>query len=219
MAVSEVSAESKRTTPVPRERPLGSYWISACSTLPIVVNNSTRSSLLVDQGSCHSLAAESFSILHRGSYIADVDDLTPVGSGCGVVGEGVRGNRGSDCSIGETTRGAATARASEASTATEAAEATASTTETASAAETTASEASAHATIPTAAAEAHTTTATTSISILSDLEVATLPVVAVELLNGVASIVRALENDNARSLGSTIRANMNISADDTTVSS
>lgn len=218
MAVSDVSAESKRTTPVPRERPLGSYWISACSTLPIVVNNSTRSSLLVDQGSCHSLAAESFSLLHRESYIADVDDLTPVGSGCSVVGEGVRGNRGSDCSIGETTRGAATAAASEASTTTEA-EATTSTTETASAAETTASEASSHATVPTAAAEAHTAAAAASISILSDLEVATLPVVAVELLNGVASIVRALENDNAGSLGSTIRANMNISADNTAVSS
>lgn len=51
MAVSAVSALSKRTTPLPRDRPLGSYWISACSTLPMVENNSTRSSLLVDHGS------------------------------------------------------------------------------------------------------------------------------------------------------------------------
>jgi hypothetical protein len=52
IAVSAFSAESNSTTPVPRERPLGSYWISARSTLPIVVKSSTRSSLLVDHGSC-----------------------------------------------------------------------------------------------------------------------------------------------------------------------
>jgi hypothetical protein len=52
IAVSASSAELNSTTPVPRERPLGSYWISALSTFPIVVKSSTRSSLLVDQGSC-----------------------------------------------------------------------------------------------------------------------------------------------------------------------
>lgn len=51
IAVSALSAVSNSTTPVPRERPLGSYCISARSTLPIVVNSSTRSSLLVDHGS------------------------------------------------------------------------------------------------------------------------------------------------------------------------
>jgi len=51
MAVSAFSAVSNCTTPVPLDRPLGSYWISARSTFPIVLNSSTRSSLLVDQGS------------------------------------------------------------------------------------------------------------------------------------------------------------------------
>lgn len=51
IAVSAVSGLSNSTTPVPRERPLPSYWISARSTLPIVVNRSTKSSLQVDQGS------------------------------------------------------------------------------------------------------------------------------------------------------------------------
>lgn len=52
IAVSASSAELNSTTPVPLERPLGSYWISALSTFPMVVKSSTRSSLLVDQGSC-----------------------------------------------------------------------------------------------------------------------------------------------------------------------
>jgi hypothetical protein len=52
IAVSASSAALNSTTPVPRERPLGSYWISALSTFPMVVKSSTRSSLLVDQGSC-----------------------------------------------------------------------------------------------------------------------------------------------------------------------
>lgn len=52
MAVSAFSAESNSTTPVPFDRPLGSYWISARSTLPMVEKRSTKSSLLVDHGSC-----------------------------------------------------------------------------------------------------------------------------------------------------------------------
>lgn len=52
IAVSAVSALSNSTTPVPRERPLGSYWISAFSTLPMVEKRSIRSSLQVDHGSC-----------------------------------------------------------------------------------------------------------------------------------------------------------------------
>ncbi len=51
IAVSAFSVVSNCTTPVPRERPLGSYWISARSTFPMVVKSSTKSSLLVDHGS------------------------------------------------------------------------------------------------------------------------------------------------------------------------
>jgi hypothetical protein len=39
-----------------------------------------------------------------------------------------------------------------------------------------------------------------------------MPIVAVELLNGVAGVFRRLENDNAGALRSTIRAEMDISA-------
>jgi hypothetical protein len=51
IADSAFCTVSNCTTPVPLERPLGSYWISARSTLPIVEKSSTKSSLLVDQGS------------------------------------------------------------------------------------------------------------------------------------------------------------------------
>jgi len=50
IAVSAFSALSNSTTPEPRDRPLGSYWISARLTGPMVVKISTRSSLLVDHG-------------------------------------------------------------------------------------------------------------------------------------------------------------------------
>jgi hypothetical protein len=55
MAVSACSVVSNSTTPVPLERPLGSYMISAFLTVPIVVKRSTRSSLLVDHGSWNVL--------------------------------------------------------------------------------------------------------------------------------------------------------------------
>lgn len=69
IAVSAFSALSNCTTPVPRERPLGSYWISARSTLPIVVKSSTRSSLLVDHGSLQlsaTIRSQSTCSLHCG---------------------------------------------------------------------------------------------------------------------------------------------------------
>ena len=43
IAVSAVSMASNWTTPIPRDRPDGSYPISARSTFPMVVNNSIRS--------------------------------------------------------------------------------------------------------------------------------------------------------------------------------
>lgn len=55
IAVSAVSALSNCTTPVPRDLPFGSYWISARSTLPMVENKSTRSSLQVDHGNYPTL--------------------------------------------------------------------------------------------------------------------------------------------------------------------
>ena len=50
-------------------------------------------------------------------------------------------------------------------------------------------------------------------AILANLQHAALPVIAVELLDGGACVVGRLENDNARALGPTVRAEMNIGAD------
>ena len=88
MAVSAFSEVSNFTTPVPRERPLSSYWISARSTVPIVVKSSTRSSLLVDQGSCRSEQRYQNTGGQR-TYIANVDELARLSSRRSVVGEGI----------------------------------------------------------------------------------------------------------------------------------
>jgi hypothetical protein len=52
-------------------------------------------------------------------------------------------------------------------------------------------------------------------AILTDLEHAALPIVAVELLDGGASIVRRLEDNNAGALGSAVRAKVDIGANNT----
>ena len=149
-------------------------------------------------------------------YVADIDSLASVRSSGSVVSKRVRRNGGCRSSIRETAAAAAASSSSEAATAEASSKPTTSTTEATSAAEAS-SEASSHAAVSTTAAEAHSATA--SISILTDLKVAALPFMAVELLDGTSSIIGALENDNARTLRATIRADMNISADNATVAS
>lgn len=56
-------------------------------------------------------------------------------------------------------------------------------------------------------------------TILTDLEHAALPVIAVELLDSVARIFGGLKDDDAGTLGSTVRAEMDIGADYTTCAS
>lgn len=67
-----------------------------------------------------------------------------------------------------------------------------------------------------------TTEATTLLhrkAILANLDVASLPVVAIELLNRITDIIRMLEHDNAGSLGAAIRSHVDVSANDVSVPS
>lgn len=63
-------------------------------------------------------------------------------------------------------------------------------------------------------AEAHTTA---SITVFTDLNHATLPIIAVKLLNGVARIIGALEDNDTRALGAAIGAGLDIGTEDVSV--
>lgn len=146
-------------------------------------------------------------------YVADIDGLAAFSTSSSEVSEGVRrdgAGRGlkarTACAAAEAT--SATETASESSTAA----AKSSTTTKASA------ESTSHSAIAAAAAEAHARTAA-GISVLANLKDSALPVVAIELLDGVAGIVGALENNNARSLGTAVRSDVDIGANHGTISS
>ena len=130
-----------------------------------------------------------------------------------MIRERVRRHRGV-ASI-ETTRAAGaagTARTAIATTAAIAAEATT------TAAKAAAAKATAEGTATTtkaATAVASSTHRGTGKAILTDLEHAALPIIAVELLDGVASIIRRLENNDTRALRSAVRAEMDIGANNT----
>ena len=66
-----------------------------------------------------------------------------------------------------------------------------------------------------ATAVAASTHRRTGEAILANLEHAALPVIAVELLDGVACVVRRLENHNAGALGSAVGAEMDVGANNT----
>jgi hypothetical protein len=147
-------------------------------------------------------------------YVANIDDLSSVAAGSSVVSEGIRrdgAGRGLEA-------GSARGTSAESSTA----EATSKTTTSAAkAAATTESstESSAHATAKaTSATEAHARS-TTGVAVLTNLDNTALPIVAIELRNGVAGIVRALEDNNTRSLRTTIRSDMDVGSNDSAVSS
>lgn len=143
------------------------------------------------------------------TYVADIDSVALLNTGAGVVGEGVRGDRGGVGGL-EATRGGATIAAAAAKAAESTAGAAKATT-TKAASETTAG--AAKAATAKAAGAAH---GWAGEAILTDLEHAALPIVAVELLDGVASVLGGLENDNAGALRSAVGAELNISADNAT---
>lgn len=153
-----------------------------------------------------------------GPYVANKDNLASLSSGGGKVGEGVRRDGASRRRSLKTTGATAAGRTSgEATTATEAETAT-TTTESSTAAEATTESSSHAAAVAAATAEAHSWT-TAGVSVLTDLEDSSLPIVTIELLDGVASIIGALEHDDSGSLRPPVRANMDIGANDTAVSS
>jgi hypothetical protein len=53
-----------------------------------------------------------------------------------------------------------------------------------------------------------------SITVFADFKVATLPLVSVELLDAVASILGVIEYDNAGSLRAAVRAHVDVGAND-----
>lgn len=145
------------------------------------------------------------------TYVPDVNDLRPFSTRSSEVSErvGLSGRL-----VGIEARGT-TGSSSEAATTAEAtSKATAATTE-AAATET--------AEGATAAAEAATTAETTRThirtgkAILANLQHTALPIVTIELLDGVASIIRGLEDNDTRSFRAAIRSDMNVGADNTTI--
>ena len=134
------------------------------------------------------------------TYIADKDSVTLLRARNNVVGEGVRRHR--DVAV-------IAARIAETTAATVTIAATAS--ETATAAITEATTGSTVAATTTKARAAH---AGVGEAILTHLDDATVPLVAVELLNGVASILGGLKYDDTRALGPAIGAHVDIGAND-----
>lgn len=212
------------TTPLPRERPFGSYWISARSTVPMVWKSSTKSSLLVLHGNCNVCQKISSATASSNcTYVLDVDDWVSLASRSDTVGEGVgrHGSLGwcrsvvaSALSVGTTLLTIATASLvsttavatlESATTATEASKAT--TTKSAA----TASKATTKA--PTKASTTAKAWSCSRKSIFTNFERAALPVVAVECVDCVLCVIRRLECDHTRALGIAILTQVNISAD------
>lgn len=152
--------------------------------------------------------------MRNGTYVANVDGVALLNAGRGMVRERVR-RHGGVTSI-ETTRAAGTAGTAIATTAAIAAEAATTSTKSAAAKATAKGPATA---TKAATAVASSTHRGTSKAILTDLEHAALPIIAVELLDGVASIIRRLENNDTRALRSAVRAEMDIGANNTACTS
>lgn len=145
------------------------------------------------------------------TYVANIDSLASLSAGSSVVSEWVWWSRwsASSCAAVETTVvWRATKSAAKASTA---AEATAETSTSAKGWATTAAKAAGEAT--TCTTKASTSWEVVGEAILADLKVASLPVVAVELLDGVAGVVWRLKGNNSGAFWSSIWSDVDISAD------
>ena len=138
------------------------------------------------------------------TYVTNVDYFPFLSSRSSAVREWVRGY----CCSGS---GIEVRAAGKASTTTESEAATAAAITTTLSKSTT-KPASHATTITTATWEAHSTR--TSVSVLTDFQHPALPVIPVELLNSIASVVRVLEYNDTGTFGTAIRANMNICTDD-----
>lgn len=145
------------------------------------------------------------------TYVANIDSLASLSAGSSVVSEWVRWSRwsASSCAAVKTTVVWWAAKcAAKASTA---AKAAAKTSTTAKGWATATGKAAAEAT--TGTTKASTSWEVVGEAILTDLKVASLPVVTVELLDSVASVVWRLKGDNSGALWPSVWADVNISAD------
>lgn len=156
------------------------------------------------------------------THVSDVDRLASLRTSCGKVGERVGRDGGGSAGI-ET---AATTNCANWTTCTDrAAESTSSSKAAAKAA--TASSESATATEAAAKTATATSEATTAAkahvgvgeAVGTNLEGATLPVVTIELLDGVASIVGSFEDNDTGALGPSIGTEVHVGANDTTSAS
>lgn len=148
------------------------------------------------------------------TYVADINDLISVSSSRGKIGERVRRSRRGRAGIIATTTWSTAKVAAKASTGREA---TAEAATTSKWSTTAATEATTETSSGTA--EAATRREVASETILADLQWAALPIVPVELLDRVARVVWRLKGNNARALGTAVRTNVDIGADDSTLAS
>lgn len=149
-----------------------------------------------------------------GTYVADINDLISVGSSRGKIGEWVRRSCRGRASIVVTTTRSAAKVAAKASTAREPAAEAATTSKWST---TTATEATTKAS--SGAAEAATRGEVASETILANLQWAALPIVPVELLDRVARIVWRLKGNDTRALWTSVRTNVDIGTNDSTLAS
>lgn len=140
------------------------------------------------------------------THVADIDDLAPLCAGCGEIGKGV----GRDRSCGVVVE--ATSSCSEATPTPTVASAEAATASAETTAAVTSAEAATAAEASTATTKAH---AGIREAIRTDLEDAALPIVSIELLDGVSSVVWGFEYHNAGTLGPSIGSQVDVGADDT----
>jgi hypothetical protein len=135
------------------------------------------------------------------THVAHVNGLARVGSSSGVVREGVRGYSGDNAGASIVpTAGTAGTTSTTRSTTAVSTSAVAPETTTSPTKPTTAAVATSEATTATKAAAATEAKATThsraSKAVLANLELATLPIIAVELLDSVPGVVGVLEHDD-----------------------
>lgn len=154
-----------------------------------------------------------------GTYVADVYGLAPLTISCREVGESIGWNRNSwaaaaakAASPGATTAAAAIATSSTVTSA----ECTATSAKSTTTAETATEAAASTKATATAKATSHSRVGE---AVNANFEDTSLPVVAVELLDRITSIIRRFEDNDAGAFGSAVRSKMDISADDTSSAS
>jgi hypothetical protein len=164
----------------------------------------------VDQGSYHSQYGSSVRPEKIVTHVANKDGLASFSSWAGKVGEWVGGGSG-NTSV-ETSAWATTESTTKASPPCEAATESATANESSTATEATSKAAATKSTASKA-------TRSTSKAILTNFKGTTLPVIAIELLNGIASIVRRFESNNTGTLWTTVGTNVDIGTNNSTVAS